>query len=42
MPHKSGATPLYIATQNNHDKIVDLLMKAKANVNIVNHDISLL
>ena len=31
-----GCTPLFEASQNGHDKIVDLLIAAKADVNIAN------
>ena len=31
-----GCTPLFEASQNGHDKIVDVLKAAKADVNIVN------
>ena len=31
-----GCTPLFEASQNGHDKIVDVLIAAKADVNIAN------
>ena len=31
---QDGATPLYIACQNNHGEIVDRLLSAKADINL--------